>query len=208
VQVSLLEPGDRLLSHDLQWIAVEDLLDTGETEAVYNLRIADYHTYFVCGWNWSFNVWSHNACLEEVRVSQSDETGMRAARAAFQYRSSHNLTSFGDNVALAKASQNPLPTVNVSGGGRHAEEKLIQTNLPSPAIINQNNQIQYLFTERSSCGGPVAGPQSMGHNCYGQIDTWLRNQSGKVIIYYLVPYVQNGSQAGEVQAAYGSLNIT
>jgi hypothetical protein len=47
VKASLLEPGDRLLGHDLQWIAVEDLLDTGEYEAVYNLRIADYHIYFV-----------------------------------------------------------------------------------------------------------------------------------------------------------------
>jgi hypothetical protein len=33
----------------LQWIAVEDLLDTGEAEAVYNFRIAVYHTYFVIG---------------------------------------------------------------------------------------------------------------------------------------------------------------
>ena len=30
-----------------QWVAVEDLLDTGKWEIVYNLQTADYHTYFV-----------------------------------------------------------------------------------------------------------------------------------------------------------------
>ncbi|MEZ6112812.1 MAG: hypothetical protein R3C99_17640 [Pirellulaceae bacterium] len=26
------------------WVAVEDLLDTGQVETVYNIRVADYHT--------------------------------------------------------------------------------------------------------------------------------------------------------------------
>jgi len=29
---------------------------------VYNLRIADYHTYFVGSREWGFSVWAHNAC--------------------------------------------------------------------------------------------------------------------------------------------------
>ena len=37
-----------------QWVAVEEVLDTGEWEVVYNLRIADYHTYFVTDWDWAF----------------------------------------------------------------------------------------------------------------------------------------------------------
>jgi hypothetical protein len=55
-----LKEGDQLLGHDGQWVAVEDILDTGEWEVVYNLRIADYHTYFVTDWDWGFSVWSHN----------------------------------------------------------------------------------------------------------------------------------------------------
>ena len=39
--------GDLVLYEDGQWAAVEDLLDTGVWETVYNLRIADFHTYFV-----------------------------------------------------------------------------------------------------------------------------------------------------------------
>ena len=38
-----------------------DLLDTGEYETVYNVRVADYHTYFVGAADWGFAVWAHNA---------------------------------------------------------------------------------------------------------------------------------------------------
>ncbi len=57
-----LQIGDRLVSHDGKTAAVEDLLDTGELETVYNLRVADHHTYFVGGEDWGFWVWAHNAC--------------------------------------------------------------------------------------------------------------------------------------------------
>ncbi len=58
-----LRVGDELSSHDGRWMAVEDLLDTGEWEAVYNLRVGDHHTYFVGSAEWTFSVWSHNACF-------------------------------------------------------------------------------------------------------------------------------------------------
>src|SRR5216683_4473047 len=55
-----LKIGDLLLSHDGQWLPVEDLFDTGQYETVYNLAIADYHTYFVGSYTWGFSVWAHN----------------------------------------------------------------------------------------------------------------------------------------------------
>jgi hypothetical protein len=39
---------------------VEEVFDTGQYETVYNVRIADYHTYFVGGEDWGFSVWAHN----------------------------------------------------------------------------------------------------------------------------------------------------
>jgi hypothetical protein len=45
---------------------VEDLLDTAQSETVYNFRVADYHTYYVGSPDWSFSVWAHNACLRPV----------------------------------------------------------------------------------------------------------------------------------------------
>jgi len=55
-----LEVGNLLRSHDGRWIPVEDLCDSGEEVAVYNLRVADHHTYFVGTPDWGFSVWTHN----------------------------------------------------------------------------------------------------------------------------------------------------
>src|SRR4029077_6111068 len=57
-----LEPGEVFLSDDGQLVAVEKVHDTGRSETVYNLHIADFHTYFVGGEDWGFSVWAHNAC--------------------------------------------------------------------------------------------------------------------------------------------------
>ena len=57
-----LRPGDLLVSHDGQRIAVAELYDTGAYEHVYNLAIRSFHTYFVCDETWPFSVWAHNRC--------------------------------------------------------------------------------------------------------------------------------------------------
>ena len=68
---SRLGVGDLLVSHDGQVKLVEDVLDTGEHETVYNVRVADFHTYFVGGDAWGFSVWAHNN--ECVPVKWRDE---------------------------------------------------------------------------------------------------------------------------------------
>ncbi|MFL5245942.1 MAG: polymorphic toxin-type HINT domain-containing protein [Gemmataceae bacterium] len=55
-----LEVGDLLRSYDGRWIPVEDMCDSGEELPVYNLRVADHHTYFVGRRDWGFSVWAHN----------------------------------------------------------------------------------------------------------------------------------------------------
>ena len=52
-----LTEGDRLVCEDGSTILVEEVVDTGEVEVVYNLRVADWHTYFVGGQDWGFSVW-------------------------------------------------------------------------------------------------------------------------------------------------------
>ena len=42
-----LRVGDLVLTEGGSWAAVEGVLDTGEWETVYNLRVAESHTYFV-----------------------------------------------------------------------------------------------------------------------------------------------------------------
>ncbi len=58
---SQLGAGDLLVSHDGQVKPVEDVLDTGEYETVYNVRVAEFHTYFVGGQAWGFSVWRTTA---------------------------------------------------------------------------------------------------------------------------------------------------
>jgi hypothetical protein len=41
---------------------VEAVTDSGEVTTVYNVRIAEYHTYFVGSRDWAFSVWAHNVC--------------------------------------------------------------------------------------------------------------------------------------------------
>ncbi|MEZ6141284.1 MAG: polymorphic toxin-type HINT domain-containing protein [Zavarzinella sp.] len=64
-----LIPGDRFLSHEDQWISIEEIFDTDEWETVYNLRIADHHTYFVGCESWGFSAWAHNAACTPATAS-------------------------------------------------------------------------------------------------------------------------------------------
>jgi Pretoxin HINT domain len=61
VATSALRIGDWLSSHDGQWVPVEGMADSGEITTVHNLNVAEYHTYFVGGKGWEFDVWAHNA---------------------------------------------------------------------------------------------------------------------------------------------------
>ncbi len=56
-----LKGGEEFSGRDGGWTKVESVKDTGRYEVVYNLRVSDYHTYFVGGLDWGFDVWAHNA---------------------------------------------------------------------------------------------------------------------------------------------------
>ena len=56
-----LRIGDRLRSHLGRPVAVDEIAETGERATVYNLRVSDWHTYFVGGRSWEFSVWAHNS---------------------------------------------------------------------------------------------------------------------------------------------------
>lgn len=60
VPAGQLRPGDILSTSDGQGVAVEELFDTGEEATVYNLSVAEHHTYFVGCPEWGFAAWAHN----------------------------------------------------------------------------------------------------------------------------------------------------
>jgi hypothetical protein len=57
-----LRPRDLLSTDKGDWVEVDAVRPTGESEPVYNLRVADFHTYFVGRKEWQFAVWVHNSC--------------------------------------------------------------------------------------------------------------------------------------------------
>ena len=59
-----VEAGDRVHGKDGEWTTVEDVAETQRVATVYNMRVADFHTYFVGGEDWGFSVWAHNAFCE------------------------------------------------------------------------------------------------------------------------------------------------
>ncbi len=59
-QAGALVEGDWISTLAGGWVVVEELYDTGLFEAVYNVRVAEYHTYFVGEEGWGFGVWAHN----------------------------------------------------------------------------------------------------------------------------------------------------
>jgi len=93
-----LEIGDFLSSEDGQWMAIDDLLDTGELDTVYNLRVADYHTYFVGSTHWGFSVWVHNTYTATVGEVAQQTKGGFSIRPLWRLKSEkhHIATIYGE----------------------------------------------------------------------------------------------------------------
>jgi Pretoxin HINT domain len=60
VNAHQLKAGDQLRTHDGRWLEVEGQEGPRPPATVYNVSVAEYHTYFVGHQVWGFAVWSHN----------------------------------------------------------------------------------------------------------------------------------------------------
>jgi hypothetical protein len=96
-----LKPSELLRSHDGNAMAVEGVWNTGETVRVYNLQIAEYHTYFVGTSEWGFSVWAHNASAACVAANRASGNAFRDTIAAI-------LRSAGYTVQLEVVKRTPL----------------------------------------------------------------------------------------------------
>jgi hypothetical protein len=72
-KAAALSAGDLLKSRDGSWTAVESLNDTNQDTTVYNLRIEEYHTYFVGCAEWGFSIWAHNAFYSSPLLNEMNE---------------------------------------------------------------------------------------------------------------------------------------
>jgi hypothetical protein len=69
-----LQPGDRIHNLAGEPVTVEDITSANEWETVYNLRVADWHTYFVGDTNWGWAVWAHNAYFYHGRSEEAADS--------------------------------------------------------------------------------------------------------------------------------------
>jgi hypothetical protein len=70
--------GDRLRSHNALAVVVDRVSALDDEVAVYNVRVEDWHTYFLGDPSWGFSVWAHNACVSRIH----DDPGLvREAKA-------------------------------------------------------------------------------------------------------------------------------
>ncbi|VTR96950.1 polymorphic toxin-type HINT domain-containing protein [Tuwongella immobilis] len=63
--------GDSLTTITGETVSVEGVHETDRRETVYNLRVSDFHTYFVGCDEWGFSVWAHNACFVVVQEGEN-----------------------------------------------------------------------------------------------------------------------------------------
>jgi hypothetical protein len=118
VPAKFLKSGSRVLGLDREWLLVEGVDDKGQVTAVYNFRVADWHTYFVGNAAWGFAVWAHNAECVLYHGSRDGIVGgeMSLTAAAASGRATH-LTQegvfFTDEFARA-ATQYATPGGDVA----------------------------------------------------------------------------------------------
>jgi hypothetical protein len=71
-----LRPGDQLIGlKPPEYVTVTALRSTGRLDKLYNLGVADYHTYCVGDDDWAFAVWAHNADYGLGRLGKQERLG-------------------------------------------------------------------------------------------------------------------------------------
>jgi len=106
--------------------------DTGAEERVYNLRVAEYHTYFVGCDEWGFSVWAHNADCSPQQVSAAVQEVLGKGK------------HFESHPGLAKQVSDALNLGTESG--RAQAVRLLKNNLdgvgPAKAEMNVSDLVK------------------------------------------------------------------
>jgi hypothetical protein len=108
---------------------VEEVYDTGVWETVYNVHVAEFHTYFVGSAEWGWAAWAHNvAYLDILARTAQKQRGLigyidpESAKGALAFARRSKLS--GDHVLPQKAVKDALERYfadrQFSGGERRA----------------------------------------------------------------------------------------
>jgi RHS repeat-associated protein len=136
--VKELQVGDRLTDHEGNSVLLEAIRATATTTRVYNVRVAEFSTYFVGSREWGFSVWAHNADYQpslfgfDVDPSVTVPKGVRRLAVLIHSTLAPRLKDLAQSaVAVVEAyipGQGSRYLLATSGGTRmtKAAEKLIK----------------------------------------------------------------------------------
>lgn len=114
-----LEAGDLLSTASGEWLPVERIKNTGRDQTVYNMRVADYSTYFVAPPSCAFDVWVHNRYNGTLRAN----LGLQAGD-----------TDFAAHVVPVGGFSNRAP--DVQGSIRNAQDVLARQGVDIDSWYN------------------------------------------------------------------------
>jgi hypothetical protein len=146
------EPGYELVGHDGQRSRVERITKVDQVVAVYNLRIADHHTYFVGTAEWGWSLWSHNAYTQVMTDAQDTA-----------HNPEHGSQAHVERVANATGLQPEEVEQRLNDVIDNAELHSTHEVGVGTAMLNQMNNgeeptVQSVFESNSQSGGaPVQG---------------------------------------------------
>ncbi len=112
VRAGQLEAGDLLVGHNGGLTPVDSVRMTERHESVYNLRVAEDHTYFVGDADWGFSLWVHNAYsvkpVGDGTFAVVDAAGV-TVRPGFASTEEAGVVAKELNGVLAEAPENAIP---------------------------------------------------------------------------------------------------
>jgi hypothetical protein len=141
------------VSHDGQVVPVREVYDTGEYETVYNLRVAEYHTYFVGNRDWGFSVWAHNLCYWEW-VKNHGLKHSEALQDLFNTAVSRDLTPESETL-LTRLAPDRMSNSAIKRAWKDLEGVALE-NLPAGRALTENDLPllkRYLSLEEGADGG-------------------------------------------------------
>ena len=139
-----LRDGNRFLSHDGQQPEFEGFKQTDTYEELFNLRIADFHTYFVGGDDWGFSVWAYNSYAEPYYGSSD------LSHEAQIERMLRPETYPGQNVAVFEYERELFAAAS-EPGGLHAEKVLFGQLENTFGSAFDPSKISRIYSEMEIC---------------------------------------------------------
>ncbi len=156
-------------------VAVASVCSTEAVATVYNLRVADHHTYFVGGTIWGWDVWVHNAGYVPDPVDVSAYVTQRQSGNGVNWNTI-NATLTGSQRStirrIARSQGLSIPTPNPHGAPGNSVHQATVSRLVDLAKAEHPGAVIHQGTSIKRLTGLSRNP-----------DVWVENQ-GQVIKVY------------------------